>query len=568
MQDLTALVKKAQRGDLEAFDTLIKRYRDMAVGYAYSILGDFHRAEDAAQDAFVRAFRDLPSLRNPRAFGAWFRRIVFKFCDRILRKHEPSTLSFERVGEPADSTKTPVELVQKKEDHNSVLDSIQALPEQERMATALFYIDGYTIAEVGDFLEVPHGTVKGHLHSARKKMKQRLVNMVKGTLKSHAPGKDFNERVRRVLEKVPKVSFELHQKKEKSGLRRCPESMPFPSCLRSYLEYMGDDMGFKKVTVYDRDWRLDTAYVFLMGTTGVAFRLSWKPGWHLGNPSLTLMSEDPLAPYTRGLDSAGYAYEIIQKEGDSLEDNFRKRIIQSIQERGRPVIANGVVGPPVDCLITGFDEGGDVLIGWSYFQRAREFSADLEFEPSGYFRKRNWFKDTHRLIIIGDKTKRQSLDSIYKEALDWALTLVRTPLVQKDCQSGQAAYKAWAEAIRKDEEFTDKKVKELHHRYHVHMDATGMIAEGRWYAYQFLHKVMEDIPCPKQELTQAAACYDKEHSLMWKAWGLVGGPGASVNKARLFKDSGIRRKTAEIILQAKDEDKKAADILERALKKW
>ncbi len=163
-------------------------------------------------------------------------------------------------------------------------------------------------------------------------MKQRLVAMVKDTLMSHAPGKEFNERVRRLLEKVPVVSFELHQKKEKSGLRRFPESMPFPSCLRSYLEYIGDDMGFKKIKVYDRDWRLDTTYVFLMGTTGTAFRLSWKPGWYLGNLNLTLISEDPLAPYNRGLELVGYTYEIIQKENRRSEENyFRKRIKYSIQ---------------------------------------------------------------------------------------------------------------------------------------------------------------------------------------------------------------------------------------------
>ena len=80
MQDLVNLIRKAQQGDLSAFDLLIQRFRDMAVGYAYSILGDFHLAEDAAQEAFVQAYRDLKTLRNPQAFGAWFRRIVFKYC--------------------------------------------------------------------------------------------------------------------------------------------------------------------------------------------------------------------------------------------------------------------------------------------------------------------------------------------------------------------------------------------------------------------------------------------------------------------------------------------------------
>ncbi|UCC39329.1 MAG: RNA polymerase sigma factor [Candidatus Aminicenantes bacterium] len=569
MQELENLIRKAQKGDLSAFDAIVQRFRDMAVGYAYSVLGDFHLAEDAAQEAFVQAYRDLKKLRKPQAFSSWFRRIVFKYCDRITRKKLHSTIPFETIVEPADSSRSPVEIIQKKEDQDAVLDGIKALPEHERVATALFYIDGYSMAEVGDFLEMPLGTVKSSLHSARKRLKERMVEMVEETLKSHAPGKDFNDRIRRVLEKVPVITFQLHQKKETSGIRRCPESMAFPSCLRSYLEYVGDDMGYKKITIHNKDWRLDTTYVYLMGTTGSAFRLSWKSGWYMGNPAIVLISDDSFAPYRRGMESVGYAYEMADKEEKRIkEEHFRKKIIESIQEKRHPVIANGVVGPPVDCLITGFDEEGDVLIGWSFFQGAREFSADLEFEPSGYFRKRNWFKDTQRLVIIGKKKGRPSKEKIYKDTLEWAIKIIRTPIVHGDCHSGLAAYEAWAEAILQDEEFADKKVKELMHRYHVHQDASGMVAEGRWYAYQFLQKVTEDVSCPKEEVSQAAQCFDEEHSLMWQLWSLVGGPGASAEKAKTFKDPEVRRKSADIILKAREQDQRAADCLKRALKMW
>ena len=139
-------------------------------------------------------------------------------------------------------------------------------------------------------------------------------------------------------------------------------------------------------------------------------------------------------------------------------------------------------------------------------------------------------------------------------------------LVRK--KDGLAAYEAWARAISQDEEFMDKKVKELHHRYHVHMDASGTIAEGRWYAYQFLQRILEDGDCPKVEISKAAECYDSEHTLMWQLWGLVGGPGASVKKAKLFKERDIRQKSAEIILQAKDQEEYATNLLELALKNW
>src|SRR5512136_3487163 len=87
-----AQVVAARRGDVEAFDALVRQFEDMAVGYAYSVLGDFGLAEDAAQDAFVQAYLDLKTLREPQAFPAWLRRLVFKQCDRITRRKRVPTV--------------------------------------------------------------------------------------------------------------------------------------------------------------------------------------------------------------------------------------------------------------------------------------------------------------------------------------------------------------------------------------------------------------------------------------------------------------------------------------------
>jgi RNA polymerase sigma factor (sigma-70 family) len=570
MQKWHHFIDKARQGDLNAFDALVQKFRDMAVAYAYSILRDFQLAEDAAQEAFVQAYQDLHTLQHPPAFLSWLRKIVFKYCDRITRKKQVQIIPIEtidKVNEPADNSQSPPEVIQNHETHHIILKSINGLLAKERTVATLFYMNGYSLAEVGEFLGVPASTVKSRLHSARKKLRQRMVNMVKETLQHHAPGQEFNERVRRILAQVPVVSFQLHRLPKKDGLRRCPESMAFPSCLRACLEYLGDDLGYEKISAHNTDWRLDTTYVYLMGTTGTAFKLTWKPGWHLDNPSIYYIWEDPFAPIKQGLESVGYDYEIIQEEAEHHNETyFRRRVIENIREHGRPVIANGVVGPPVDCLITGFDEGGDVLIGWSYFQKAKEFSIDVEFEKSGYFRKRNWFKDAHHIIILGTKKQQPQLENVYRHALEKALIITRTPKIQER-HNGLAAYQAWADAILQDNQFIDKKVKELVHQYHVHQDAVGSIAEGRWYAYQFLKKIIKDIPVP-DSLTGAAKCYDDQHSLMWQVWGLVGGPGASAKKAKLFADTEIRKKTARLILEARDKNRQAADFIEQTLKNW
>jgi DNA-directed RNA polymerase specialized sigma24 family protein len=92
-------VAKARRGDVQAFGAVVRRFQDMAVGYAYSILGDFHLAEDAAQDAFVQAYLNLSTLREVRAFPSWLRRIVFKQCNRITRRKRVATVPLEADAE-------------------------------------------------------------------------------------------------------------------------------------------------------------------------------------------------------------------------------------------------------------------------------------------------------------------------------------------------------------------------------------------------------------------------------------------------------------------------------------
>jgi len=129
------------------------------------------------------------------------------------------------------------------------------------------------------------------------------------------------------------------------------------------------------------------------------------------------------------------------------------------------------------------------------------------------------------------------------------------------------AYRAWADAILNEADFTNKKEEELLHYYHVHHDAVGTVAEGRWYGFQFLKKIIEDIKAP-DSLIKAAQCFDDQYTIMWEMWNLVGGPGISAKQARLFADIDIRRKTADLILEAQCKQNEAADLIEQSLKSW
>jgi RNA polymerase sigma factor (sigma-70 family) len=183
MDALDAIVARARGGEAEAFSILVRRFQDMAVGYGYSILHDFQLAEDAAQEAFFEAYRALPKLREPAAFAGWFRRIVFKQCDRISRRHTVVTV-------PIDGAIEPAHVSDEDERKEQVLDAVRQLPEHERAAMMLFYIGGYSMEEVATFLEVPVSTVKGRLHSARERLRTMLVDRVADDLRARRPSRN------------------------------------------------------------------------------------------------------------------------------------------------------------------------------------------------------------------------------------------------------------------------------------------------------------------------------------------------------------------------------------------
>ena len=379
-----------------------------------------------------------------------------------------------------------------------------------------------------------------------------------------------DRQTRVVLDGVPRIGFYFNMQQHDDSKMRCPEDVPFPSCLRACLEYLGDGLGCRKIGLCSKQWGLGCGYAYLMGTTGAAFRLSWKPGWHMDNCASWLVSDDPSEIFRRGFAAVGYGVELLcggelRKQGVDAEQRFRTAIIESIRDRGRPVIAHGVIGPPEECIITGYDEGGDVLIGWNCFQDFPDCNAGVEREPNGMFRKREWAKDTWSLVLIGEKGEPPDLKQVYRDALTWALEVIRTPKRHGDRHNGLAAYDAWAEHLLRDEDFATDDLAVLRERHMVHHDAVGTVAEGRWYASIFLSQAAMDGGLKAPELLAAASCCAAEHDLMWKVWGLMGGLGHGDAKASKLAEPDVRRQTVPIIHQARDLDAEAADHIESAL---
>lgn len=167
------------------------------MGYAYSILRDFQLAEDAAQEAFFEAFRNLDKLREPAAFPGWFRRIVFKQCDRITRNKSFVILPTNAAENHASQEPTQADAAVQREMNDQILRAVDSLPDHERSTTMLYYISGYSQDEVAHFLDVPVTTIKKRLHSARNRLREMLIDLVEDTLRERRPSRDelFSSRI-------------------------------------------------------------------------------------------------------------------------------------------------------------------------------------------------------------------------------------------------------------------------------------------------------------------------------------------------------------------------------------
>jgi RNA polymerase sigma factor (sigma-70 family) len=187
---LTSLVQAAQGGDLDAFGQVVGRFQDLAYAVAYTIVGDAHLAQDAAQEAFIEAYLCLPSLREPAAFPGWFRRIVVKRGDRLIRGKSLALVPIEAAGALASDSPDPASLAEARELQARVRAAVADLPDQDRQVVLLFYMAGYSQREIAALLELPMTTIKKRLFDARRRLRTRLDDLVREQLQAQRPSHD------------------------------------------------------------------------------------------------------------------------------------------------------------------------------------------------------------------------------------------------------------------------------------------------------------------------------------------------------------------------------------------
>lgn len=169
---LQQLVEGACRGDAEAIRAMVEQFEGPGRRLAVALLGDAHLAEDAVQEALVEAVSKLGALRDAQALPAWFRQIVRTQCNRITRRRSERGPTLPQC----ESTQpSPCDRVQMDELRQRVRDALTELSAPNRRAAELFYLEGFSLSEVADALNVPVGTVKRRLYDARQCLRNILV---------------------------------------------------------------------------------------------------------------------------------------------------------------------------------------------------------------------------------------------------------------------------------------------------------------------------------------------------------------------------------------------------------
>ena len=175
------LIGEAKKGNVDAYNTLVLHYQDLAFTVAYRIMGDGDSAADAAQDAFVNAWKKLHSFKGGN-FKAWLMRIVTNRCYDLLKynKRRPQS-SLDEMTEENESSKWMQSDKERPDDQHdqaavfgAIQDCLNNLPDEQRVIAVLCDVEGYDYQDAADIAQCSLGTVKSRLNRARNKLRDCL----------------------------------------------------------------------------------------------------------------------------------------------------------------------------------------------------------------------------------------------------------------------------------------------------------------------------------------------------------------------------------------------------------
>ena len=253
MENIGEVIRRVQSGDLESYDEVVERFRSSAFNRAYARLNDRQLAEDAVQEAFFEAYRNINSLTAPDAFPTWFQKILITACSRMTRRKTLFTIPLTGLQESLPGTQSPWRDFERKERDRLVHTAIQCLPDSQRTVTAFYFIGGMSQREIAAYLGIPTSAVKKRLYDARKTLRKYLVDMSRDKVEDPSISDGSSARVIAELVSRPQLLF-IKDHPVRSILDHITDELPefdviesseieqrdiFPSIREAYLSEYG-----------------------------------------------------------------------------------------------------------------------------------------------------------------------------------------------------------------------------------------------------------------------------------------------------------------------------------------
>ncbi|MDE0300129.1 MAG: sigma-70 family RNA polymerase sigma factor [Candidatus Poribacteria bacterium] len=192
------LMARCRNGDMSAFELLVIRYKDLIVNYIHRCICDYHRAEDLAQETFIRVLKSANSYEPKCQFKNWIYLIATNLCRNEVRNRNRRNTAFldDLVPEGEDVNHSyfmrdrgylPDELYEKKEQQLMIQGALNMLPENQRIALNLVTFQDLRYDEIGEIMNCSVSAVKSLIHRARQNLKSLLIEV--------GIGESFNAKV-------------------------------------------------------------------------------------------------------------------------------------------------------------------------------------------------------------------------------------------------------------------------------------------------------------------------------------------------------------------------------------
>jgi RNA polymerase sigma-70 factor (ECF subfamily) len=174
------LIDRSAAGDQEAFRQLVIRYHRLVINVAYRALGELSLAEDVAQEVFLKVYKALPGYRHEKPFKHWLHRVAANAVTDALRRRRP-VVSLDGMEQPPASRESdPMDVATRHDLQRAVRQAIASLPSHYRDTIALQAFGELSYDEIAKTLDIPLGTVMSRLNGAKRLLRERLGDLVRG----------------------------------------------------------------------------------------------------------------------------------------------------------------------------------------------------------------------------------------------------------------------------------------------------------------------------------------------------------------------------------------------------